>query len=88
MEGQSGRSHNTESTTFSVAETGIGFGVAMEDTPYQIIRRVGDESPRFHGAPPKNMHKYLSLASNSLLLLHSFPGVSVGVATEVLKVKS
>jgi len=37
-------------TPVSVAESGIGLGVTMEDTPYLTIRRPGDQSPRLHGA--------------------------------------
>ena len=68
--------------------TAFSVGVAMEDTPYQTLRRPGDQSPRLHGAsagrgpPRQNMHKYPSLVSNTLLLLHSFPAVTLGVATE------
>jgi len=72
------------STIFSVAESCIDVAVVMEDTTYQTIRRPWVQSPRLHGSTghPMNMHKYPSLASKTLVLLHSFPGVDVGVATE------
>jgi len=40
------------------------------------------------GPPLTNMHRYPSLDSKTLLLLHSFNGVSIGVATEGLKLKT
>jgi len=50
-----------------------------------LTRLYGGLGTNLHGSTghlPMNMHKYPSLASNTLLLLHSFPSVGVGVATE------